>query len=154
MNNTILLMMLREYCYLLCGFNIKFYWCLKGYLLSSTTVSHYLYISLCYLHTVVFCVLLVWFYGRLWKKWRNKILKSNRIYIIRLADGCDANQSKPKLVVVNFDALAQASDFRIERRQVAFPAECRNRSREVSGTNSPAVLPTNQNPCYIIGVSL
>ena len=32
-------------------------------------------------------------------------------------------------VAVNFYALAQASDFRIERRQVVFSAECRTRTQ-------------------------
>ena len=33
------------------------------------------------------------------------------------------------MFVVNFDALAQASDIRIERRQLVFPAECRIRTQ-------------------------
>ena len=41
-------------------------------------------------------------------------------------------------VAVNFDALAHASDFRIERRQVVSFAECRIRSWEVWDTKSPA----------------
>ena len=40
-------------------------------------------------------------------------------------------------VVVKFDALAQASDFQIERRQVVFLCECRIWTR-VFGTESPA----------------
>ena len=43
-------------------------------------------------------------------------------------------------VVVNFDALAQASDFRIERRQdkLSSSAESRIRTQEISDTYSPA----------------
>ena len=41
-------------------------------------------------------------------------------------------------VVVNFDALAQASDFRIERDKLSSSAECRIRTQMVSETESPA----------------
>ena len=48
-------------------------------------------------------------------------------------------------VGVNFDALAQASDFRIERRQVVSFAECRIRSWAVWDTESPADwIPTHK----------
>ena len=106
MYNIILLLMLRNYCYLLWGFYLKFYWYLKGYLLSSTTISHYLYISLCYLHIVVFYkfywrveplyftwfivvfyMLLVWYYKMLCQEWRNKTVKSS------LLSPCEGNTS-------------------------------------------------------------
>ena len=54
-------------------------------------------------------------------------------------------------VVANFDAMSQASDFRIQRRQVVFPAECRIRSWEVWDTKSPANwLPTHKSTDWAI----
>ena len=47
--------------------------------------------------------------------------------------------------VVNFDALAQASDFRIERRQVVFLCWIQDSKLKVSVTNSPAYrMPTHK----------
>ena len=42
------------------------------------------------------------------------------------------------IFVVNFDALAQASGFRIKRDELSSSAECRIRSQRVSETQSPA----------------
>ena len=53
--------------------------------------------------------------------------------------------AKCMFVVVNLDAMAQASDFLIERRRVVFLAECMIRSLGVSDTNSPADwMPTHK----------
>ena len=67
--------------------------------------------------------------------------KSNHLSIIyHPMPGTNQYQQPSCIViryVVNFDALAPASDFRIERRQVVFPC-CRIRTQRVSGTESPA----------------
>ena len=58
-------------------------------------------------------------------------------------------------VVVNFDALAQASDFRIERRQVVFSsAECRIRTQGVSETQSSADWMPADNPTELSRIKL
>ena len=61
-------------------------------------------------------------------------------------------------VVVNFDALAQANDFRIERRQVVFSAECMIRTQGVSETQSladwmPADKPTELSRIKLINLN-
>ena len=50
-------------------------------------------------------------------------------------------------VVVNFDALAQASDFRIERRQVVFLCWMQDLNPEVSSCNVSGSLPISE--CYL-----
>ena len=50
-------------------------------------------------------------------------------------------------VVVNFDALAQASDFRIDRRQVVFLCWMQDLNPEVSSCNVSGSLPISE--CYL-----
>ena len=67
-------------------------------------------------------------------RWETKLLPLKRIIpnviLVAFIDTC--------FVVVNFDDLAQANNFRIERRQVVFLCWMQDSNRMVSGTESPA----------------
>ena len=57
-------------------------------------------------------------------------------------------------VDVNFDALAQASVFPIERNQVSSSAECRIQSWEVSDTNAPADRMPTHKPTELLRIKV
>ena len=57
-------------------------------------------------------------------------------------------------VVVNFDALAQASDIRIERRQVVFLCWEQDSNPSVSDTKSPADWMPNDKPTELSRIKL